>query len=122
MHLDAPSSGLPDYVSGASEPGEAYLLRTNVLTFAPVGGGVVDAVRDGLPLPIARGEDHAREVGMATIDLLPGQSTELIFTVVGPAGVVGGPDDVPPSLTLTPGVNPWVTSVGELQNCSPAVG
>ena len=122
VNYDAPSEGLPDYVSGAREPGQPYLLRTNVLAFAPVGGGVVEATRDGAALPIGRGQDHDREVGTATIELLPGDSTELTFTVVGPAGSVGGPGDVPPSLILTPGVNPWVTSVEDFQGCTPSVG
>jgi hypothetical protein len=79
---------------------------------------VISAQRDGQPLGIARGEDHSREVGTATIELLPQTSTEIVFTVVGPAGEIGGPNDVPPTLILTPGVNPWVTSVVDYQDCA----
>jgi hypothetical protein len=116
MNYEAPTEGLPFYVTSA-QPGEPYKLQTNLLAFAPLGGGVISAERDGVPLAIARGEDHSREVGTATIELLPQTSTEIVFTLVGPAGEIGGPNDVPPSLILTPGVNPWVTSVADYQTC-----
>ncbi len=117
MNYDAPTDGLPEYVTQA-QPGQPYTLKTNLLVFAPLGGGVISAQRDGQPLGIARGEDHSREVGTATIELLPQTSTEIVFTVVGPAGEIGGPNDVPPTLILTPGVNPWVTSVVDYQDCA----
>ena len=116
MNYDAPTDGLPQYVTQA-QPGEPYRLKTNLLAFAPLGGGVISAERDGAPLGIARGEDHSREVGTATIELLPQTSTEIVFIMVGPAGEIGGPNDVPPTLVLTPGVNPWVTSVADYQPC-----
>ncbi len=117
MNYDAPTDGLPEYVTQAA-PGQPYTLKTNVLAFAPPGGGVISAERDGAPMPIARGEDHSREVGTATIELQPQTSTQIVFTLVGPAGEIGGPNDVPPTLTLTPGVNPWVTSVADYQACA----
>jgi hypothetical protein len=117
MNYQAPTEGLPFYVTSA-EPGQPYLLRTNLLAFAPLGGGVISAERDGVPLGIARGEDHSREVAATTVELLPQTSTEVVFTVVGPAGEIGGPNDVPPRLILTPGVNPWVTSVADYQACA----
>lgn len=117
MNFDAPTDGLPEYVTQAA-PGQPSTLKTNLLAFAPAGGGVLSAERDGVPLGIARGEDHSREVGTATIELLPQTSTEIDFTMVGPAGEIGGPNDVPPALILTPGVNPWVTSVADYQTCA----
>ncbi len=84
MNYDAPTEGLPEYVTQA-QPGQPYALKTNLLTFAPLGGGVISAERDGTALPIARGEDHSREVGTATIEMLPQTSTEITFTL-GRAG------------------------------------
>ena len=75
MHYDAPASGLPPYVTGSSPGGRSYTLRTNVLVFAPVGGGVVNVERDGELTGMGRGEDHAREVGTVTVELAPGAST-----------------------------------------------
>ena len=123
MHYDAPADGLPAYVIGGSDLGKAYTLRTNVLLFAPTGGGIVDATRrDGAPIEIGHGVDHSREVGTTTVDLTPGTSTELVFTVLGPAGVLGSPTDVPPTLVLTPGVTPWVASVDSYRDCPAATG
>ena len=72
LHYDAPADGLPHYVTGAATD-RANTLRTNVLVFAPVGGGLVsETQRDGAPVAIDRGEDHSREVGSVTVELLPG--------------------------------------------------
>ena len=123
MKYDAPSSGLPPYVTGSQPLGEQYILRTNVLVFAPVGGGVVDAtVRDGTKIPVARGEDHSREVGTVTVELKPGASTDLTFTVLGPANSDGRPDDIEPHLVLTPGVRAWTQSVAQYRDCRVAAG
>ena len=117
MHYDAPADGLPSYVTGSSELGIANTLRTNVLVFAPVGGGVLDAQRDGAPQPIAQGQDHSRAVGAMTVELPPGGSTEVAFRVLGPGNMDGLPDDITPELVLTPGVSPWVTSVDSYRDC-----
>ncbi|HEY4992576.1 MAG TPA: DUF4012 domain-containing protein, partial [Nakamurella sp.] len=118
MRFDAPSSGLPSYVSGTSSPDQPYVLRTNVLAFAPVGGSVEGAEQDGNGIGIGRGEDHSRDVGTATVALSPGSSTELVFTIVGPPGTTGTPADVPPALVVTPGVNPTATSVEGYRDCN----
>jgi hypothetical protein len=118
LHYDAPTHGLPSYVTGDPTGGRAYTLRTNVLVFAPLGGGVVNATdRDGVPIATARGEDHSREVGWTTVDLVPAATTELTFTVLGPANADGIADDVQPNLVLTPGVTPWVSSVDKYRDC-----
>ena len=117
MHYDAPSSGLPAYVTGAIPEGQPYILKTNVLAFAPLGGGVVGATRDGHDIGIGRGQDHLREVGTATIAMNPGTSTVVTFTVLSPSG--GDPSaSVTPGLMLTPGVKPWEVSVEPYQPCS----
>ncbi|HYN71335.1 MAG TPA: DUF4012 domain-containing protein, partial [Nakamurella sp.] len=118
LHYDAPSSGLPSYVTGEIPEGQPYTLKTNVLAFAPLGGGVVGATRDGVDIGIGRGQDHLREVGTATIAMNPGTSTVVTFTVLAPAG--GDPSaEVTPGLMLTPGVKPWEVSVDPYQPCSP---
>ena len=116
LHSDAPTGQLPSYVTGTSPEGIAHVLQTNVLVYAPVGGGIVSgAARDGAPISMSRGEDLSREVGWATVELAPGGSTELTFTVLGP--VDGGGAEVRPELMLTPGVAPWVTSVEAYADC-----
>lgn len=118
LHYDAPSSGLPSYVTGAIPQGQPYTLKTNVLAFAPLGGGVVGATQDGEDVGIGRGQDHLREVGTATIAMSPGTSTVVTFTVLSPSG--GDPSaEVTPGLMLTPGVKPWEVSVEPYQPCSP---
>jgi len=39
LHYTAPSAGLPAHVKGIGVPGRPYALQTNVLVFAPAGGG-----------------------------------------------------------------------------------
>jgi hypothetical protein len=120
MKYDAPPTGLPAYVSGGNGPTGPYKLQTNLLAFAPVGGEVTAAERNGTALAVRFGEDHGRQVAASTLVMLPGDTTETVFTVLGPANV-GEAGDVPPSLVLTPGVNPWVTSVDGYRTCG-AVG
>ena len=108
-------------MTGSSAVGKRSGLQTNVLVFAPVGGGVVDAQRDGAPLGMERGEDHSREVGTVTVVLSPGSTAELVVTVLGPVGGTAAPDVVP-SLVLTPGVTPWVTSVEPYRACGATTG
>lgn len=118
MHYDAPKDGLPSYVLGTSVDGQHYTLKTNVMVFAPLGGGIVSsAQRDGTSVGIARGEDQSREVGTVTVKMAPGTTTELAFDVIGPAESAGGPSDLEPQLALTPGVAPWVTSVEPIPTC-----
>ena len=118
MHYDAPASGLPPYVTGASALGRQNILRTNVLVFAPTGGGVVGATAaDGAALVVGKGEDHARQVGQTTVEVSPGTSTELTFTVFTAPDGDGMTGDVQPTLQVTPGVTPWVTSVDTYREC-----
>jgi hypothetical protein len=49
--------------------------------------------------------------------MLPGDTTEIVYTVLGPANL-GQPGDVPPTLVVTPGVNPTVTSVDPYRTCA----
>ena len=117
MTFDQPPADAPSYVTGASAPGEPYVLRTNVLTFAPVGGSVTGAQRDGKAIGMQKGTDGGRPVGAVTVEMSPGTSTELVFTVLpGPSTAVDGV--AVPGLVLTPGVNPWRTSVDRFRACT----
>ncbi|MGS0683833.1 DUF4012 domain-containing protein [Nakamurella sp. GG22] len=118
MTYDPPARGLPEYVTGNTDGGEKYELQTNVLVFAPAGGGIVSATRDDEAIAIGRGEDLSREVGTSTVVLKPGKSTELVFTVLGPAGGTAA-TDVNPALIVTPGVKTWDTSVDPYRVCRP---
>ncbi len=117
MAFDAPPPDAPSYVTGQIMPGQPYVIRTNVLAFAPVGGTVVAVQRDGVAASLATGEDHGRQVGTLTVELAPGATTELVFTVRGPR-TIGTPVDVTPTLVLTPGVNPWRSTVDPFKPCS----
>ena len=117
MTFDQPPADAPSYVTGASAPGEPYVLRTNVLTLAPVGGSVTGAQRDGKAIGMQKGTDGGRPVGAVTVEMSPGTSTELVFTVLpGPSTAVDGV--AVPGLVLTPGVNPWRTSVDRFRACT----
>jgi cytoskeletal protein RodZ len=117
MKYDAPATGLPNYVTGTKQPGEPYELQTNLLAFAPIGGEVTGAQHDSTQMALRFGEDHDRQVGTSTIRMLPGETTEIVYTMLGPANV-GQPGDVPPTLVVTPGVNPTVTSVDAYRTCA----
>ena len=118
LHYNAPSSGLPAYVVGDQHIVPAYTLRTNVMVFAPVGGGVVAANRDGATTGMQRGEDRSREVALLTAQLTPGSSTSIEVTLLAPADsdALGLP--VVPGVVLTPGVHAWATTVKPYEGCS----
>ncbi len=115
MTYAPPASGLPEYVFGVGN--EKYELRTNLLFFAPVGGGVVAMSQNGAPVGFGRGEDHGREVGQARVTIHPGSSAALDVTVLGPAPATGSTGPVTPRLILTPGVRPWTTAVASYPEC-----
>jgi len=116
MHYDPPAD-LPEYVTGASEFGKAHGLRTNVLVFSPLGGGLNGATRDGVVVGVGVGEDHSRAVGTVTVEMAAGDSTELVFTVLVPAGSGGAGAVITPELVLTPGVGQGVSSVEPSELC-----
>jgi len=121
MEFRDPGRELPMYVTQVAEQGDPPSMRTNVLTFAPIGGGVTAVEQDGQPAGLGRGQDHGHEVGAITVDLAPGESTAVTFTVLGPPDI-GSVKDVPPALILTPGVNEWVSSMTDYKTCQPPTG
>ena len=94
--------GLPAYVNGSRQPGEPYILQTNVL--AVVWESWTAHCVNSASIGIGRGEEKGREVGTTTVRMIPGAVTELVFySLAGWRGVVAS------ELELTPRVSPWVT-------------
>jgi hypothetical protein len=117
LGLPAPSSGLPDYVTGVELVVPRYTLRTVVMVFAPTGGTVVGARRDGTPVPLGAGVERGRAVGVVAVDLTPQAKSTVDFTVltgVPPDGARGG---YTPHLWTTPGVRAWPTTVEPTAYC-----
>lgn len=92
LRSDAPPGGgdLPEYVVGDGtygfEPGD---LRVTVYVYSPVGGGVLDGTADGEDAPLFRAPHQGHEVAALTLDVEPGQTRELLYTVRSGAGQSG---------------------------------
>ncbi len=111
-----PPTGLPRYVLGDLLVAKPYVLQTNVLVFAPVGGGIVNASQNGFT-GVSRGEDRSREVGQVTVTLSPGHIGVVKMTLLAAASGPGDARSAPPSLVLTPGVRPWHSTVEAIGSC-----
>ncbi|HKT05867.1 MAG TPA: DUF4012 domain-containing protein, partial [Rugosimonospora sp.] len=111
----APRSGLPETVLGLALAGP-YVLRTNVLVFAPTGGTVVSARLDGVPTAVGTGVEHGRNVLVLPVDLPPG-GTHTIDASLLSADTRTGPAVVAPQLWTTPTVTPWHTTVASASRC-----
>ncbi|MFB9237749.1 DUF4012 domain-containing protein [Plantactinospora siamensis] len=113
----APHTGLSESVLGfgftkaSAIPG--YTARTLVAVYSPAGGSVLSAALDGRRVAIGSGRERRRQVGIAAVDLRPGQSRTLEVTVSAPPTATGRPD-----LWLTPGVTPWTTSISSAPPCN----
>ncbi len=113
----APSSGLPNYVTGLALAGK-YVTRTNVMVFSPVGGAVQDARIDGQHASLGSGTENGRFVGVLTVDLQPGESITIHATVLsGPAPATG---TTGMQLLTTPLSTPATIDVGRPRACTPA--
>jgi len=117
VHLSymAPASGLPNYVLGFKRAG-AYVLRTNLLIFAPTGGDLSSLTVNGKQIPVIRAEEGGRKVGMVTIDQKPGEAATVTGSLLVPA-----PSSIArtfaPRIRLTPGVTSWKSSAPEFASC-----
>lgn len=117
VHLtySAPASGLPPYVLGYARAG-AYVLRTNLLVFAPLDGTITSLTVNGKSVPVIWSTENGRKVGMITVDLRPKQEA----TVVGKIYVVASASiaaEFKPALVMTPGVTNWKTTTSAFPAC-----
>ncbi|MFE4080514.1 DUF4012 domain-containing protein [Paenarthrobacter sp. YIM B13468] len=77
--IDAASS-LPRYVTGGGVYGvPAGSVQTNVVAYGPAQSNIDTVVKDGEKIPFAAQRHGQRAVGTATIQLAPGQSTNVDF-------------------------------------------
>lgn len=114
----APSTDtpLPDYVTGSSTVGRQHGLLTNVVVTAPFGGTVLGAAQDGRSIGYTAGSTQGRPVATVAVTALPGESKTFDVTVLAPAGFPAA--EVTPQLLLTPGVQPWATTVTPYRSCT----
>jgi hypothetical protein len=94
-------SRLPPYVVGMAEelgvrPGA---MRVNVHLYAPLGGWIDSSAYDGEERPLHEVEHLGRPVGSRTVEIAPGQTRELTYTVMTGLDQTGEVD-----LRVTPGV------------------
>ncbi len=111
----APSSGLPDYVTGMALGGD-YVTRTNVMFFSPTKGSLRSVEKDGEKVAVGTGIERGRFVGILTVDLKPGETTTVTATLA--TGEL--PESGMTSLRLktTPLAFPADTTVGEVPACA----
>lgn len=92
--------GLPDYVANTSYGVPRGTIRTTVSAYAPIGGYVDGTALGDTDLSLDRLAHDGRSLVMTTLDLAPGESQELHFTMVSGPGQDGRPE-----LRVTPGVH-----------------
>ena len=121
MSYSAPSTGLPEYVLGLAGGGEPYVLRTNVLAVGPSAGGISGVDRDGASTWMQAGQESGRAAGVVTVDLQPGQTTDLTFQMYTDAvvGAAAG-TQLSPQVRMTPGIGKSEISVTGTPICQPA--
>jgi hypothetical protein len=119
LRSTAPKSGLSTSVLGNGRLVPRYVVRTNVFVFSPAAGAVVDARRDGRGVPLGVGVERGRAVGVLTVDLRPGRTGTVEFTLltgIPGAGVTGA---FLPVVWTTPGVKPWSNTTETTTFCRP---
>lgn len=121
LKYSAPASGLPKYVLGLAAGVKPYVLRTNVTAVGPSSGGISGVDRDGIPTWMQSGVESARAAGIVTVDLSPGQSTELIFRMYTDPIVGATPGTFfGPEVRMSPGVGKPDVTVTKALVCQPA--
>ena len=92
---------LPPYIVGMARelgirPGS---MRVNTHLYGPIGGWIDDSAVDGQTIPLSELEHHGHPVGSRTVEIAPGQTRRLTYTVMSG---LDQPADV--NLRVTPGV------------------
>lgn len=83
-------SDLPKYVYGTILPGlPRDSMRNRVYLYAPTGGGIGQVTAGGRKVRVERGEHGVRPVAHTTIDLAPGEVTQLRYVVQAGPGQEG---------------------------------
>lgn len=100
----AATADLPERVAGSGP--HAGSVAVNVLVYAPAGGHVGAATRDGDPLGLLAQRHDGLEVGGTPVVLAPGESTTLAVTLTTDPGA-----RLPPLVSLTPTARPAVVTV-----------
>ncbi|WP_433874689.1 DUF4012 domain-containing protein [Sinomonas atrocyanea] len=119
LRNDAPADAahsLPAYVTGNGVFGiPPGTVQTNVVAYGPAGAYVENAVIDGAPGGMASDRHAGRPVGVLTVRLAPGQSTQLEFRF-------SGVPDEPTRIDASPGVQPRADVVqnGSGTECTPS--
>jgi cytoskeletal protein RodZ len=116
MSYSAPDSGLSAYVLGYAKAGP-YVLRTNVLVFAPLTGDLTALQVDGKSVPVVWAEQDGRKVGMITVDQKPGSPTAVVTGTLTIAAPPASSGPVTPTLLTTPGVTNWKSSSAGVSHC-----
>jgi hypothetical protein len=102
MTSNAPAEGkgLTVFVTGPGQSVSPGTMRVNAHLYAPTGGWIADSAVDGEARPLNELEHHGHPVGSRTVDLAPGETRVLTYTVM--TGL-DQPGDV--RLRVTPGVH-----------------
>lgn len=115
MNYSAPPTGLPPYVLGYAKAGP-YVLRTNVVVFAPTNGTVASVTVDGHPVATVTAREGGRAVALVTIDQKPAQQAVVVATLLVSALSEVAPN-FSPAIAITPGVKNWPTSAASYPAC-----
>jgi hypothetical protein len=105
LRSTVPRTGLPPSVLGGVAGLPPGLVRTNVLFFSPVDGGIGAATVDGEPVGVSTGIERGRMVGYLPLDLAPGAEQSVDITVSTAA--IGDRAPLTPRFWTTPTSTPW---------------
>ncbi|XTZ17497.1 DUF4012 domain-containing protein [Micromonospora echinospora] len=112
LRSTAPRSGLTPSVLGVGRTGDPYVVRTLVYVFSPAGGAVVRAQLNGVEAALGSGTERRRQVGIATVELGPGETRSLEVDLLTDRSDTGGA-----SLRLTPTATQWTTHIQTASPC-----
>ena len=118
LHMDysAPATGLPAYVLGYAKAGP-YVLRTNVMVFAPANTTVGSILVDGRQAAVITAQEGGRPVAMVTVDQRPAHSAQVVATLLVPASPTAA-STFTPDVVITPGIKNWATSAATYAACA----
>lgn len=115
MNYSAPTHGLPPYVLGYAKAGP-YVLRTNILVFAPLDGDLTALLVDGRPVPMTFAVEGGRKVGMITVDQQPGEAIVITGSLTMAAARTTAEQFTPVVMT-TPGITNWKSTAPAFPAC-----